>query len=86
MTGYEAVPRNQGIHHMFSFDGGAAYTVPQVDTKLRTSYSKGYSRNKGFAYFFGPSEAAGGVDLTENRTIEVGADQPYALGGSGQSE
>ncbi len=72
-------------HHMLSFDGGASYTLPRVDTKLRTSYSTGYSRNKGFAYFFGPIEAAGGVDLTENRTFEVGADQPYNLGGSGNN-
>lgn len=62
-------------HSLLVYDLGAAYEVPSTGTRVFGSYSTGYSRNKGFAYFFGPIEKAGGVELSENSTLELGFDQ-----------
>ncbi|MEX2591850.1 MAG: TonB-dependent receptor [Anditalea sp.] len=64
------------------YDGGVAYQIPTVETMIRASYSTGYSRNKGFAFFFGPIKSAGGVELSQNQTYEVGLEQPFSFGGS----
>ena len=61
------------------YDAGLAYDIAPTNTRVRASYSTGYARNKGFAYFFGPLEEAGGVKPTENRTMEAGLDQRYVL-------
>lgn len=71
-------------HDLLLYDLGAAYELPLTRTRLYASYSTGYSRNKGFAYFFGPIEQAGGVELSENSTLEAGFDQPLpGIGGEG---
>ena len=66
-------------HSLLLYDVGAAYRLPHLATKLHASYSTGYSRNKGFVFFFGPIEEAGGVKLSTSRTAEAGIDQPVTL-------
>lgn len=67
---------------LLAYDLGAAYTFQDTGTILRVSRSTGYSRNKGFVFFFGPIEEAGGVRLTESETSEIGLQQPF-LGADG---
>lgn len=67
---------------LWVYDAGLAYRLPAVRTTARVAYTTGYSRNKGFAYFFGPIHEAGGVEPTLNRTLEAGLDQPWSLGGN----
>lgn len=62
-------------HHLWLHDLGAAYEIEPTGTRVIASWSTGYSRNKGFAYFFGPIRDAGGVDLSENATVEGSVEQ-----------
>lgn len=62
-------------HTALAHDLGASYLFPATDTRLRISHSTSYSRNRGFAYFFGPIEEAGGVGLSHNSTLEAGVEQ-----------
>lgn len=64
------------------YDLGAAYRIPVTETKVHASYSTGYSRNKGFTFFFGPIEEAGGVKLSESWSAEIGVEQPFSLTGT----
>jgi len=68
--------RNQNI---VLYDLGAAYTLTG-GTTVRVNRSTGYGRNKGFIYFFGPIEEAGGAPLTESETTEVGIGQVFRDG------
>lgn len=68
-------------HNMWLYNAGVSYVLPAMGTTARISYSTGYTRNAGFAFFFGPISEAGGVELTENRTLEAGLDQPLSFGG-----
>ncbi|MGH7481452.1 MAG: TonB-dependent receptor [Longimicrobiales bacterium] len=74
-----------GDHTIWLHDLGGAYDVDGTGTRLVTSWSTGYSRNKGFAYFFGPIREAGGVEVTRNETVEASVEQrlptPWASAG-----
>lgn len=68
-------------HQGLYYDAGIAYRLPGINTRLKASYSTSYSRNKGFIFFFGPIEEAGGIQLTENVSYEAGIEQPFHLPG-----
>lgn len=72
-------------HTDLAHDLGASYLFASTGTRLRVSRSTSYSRNRGFAYFFGPIEEAGGVGLSQNSTLEAGVEQslPAPTSGSG---
>ncbi|HET9679388.1 MAG TPA: TonB-dependent receptor plug domain-containing protein [Gammaproteobacteria bacterium] len=59
-----------------AYDLGVAYRFADPETLLRANYSTSYYRNKGFVFFFGPIEEAGGIKLAETETIEIGIEQP----------
>lgn len=69
-------------HQGFYYDAGISYRIPGINTKVKSSYSTSYSRNKGFIFFFGPIEEAGGAKLTENVSYEVGLEQPILFPGN----
>lgn len=71
--------QHQGLY----YDAGISYRIPGINTKIKSSYSTSYSRNKGFVFFFGPIEEAGGTKLSENVSYEVGLEQPIILPGEG---
>lgn len=62
-------------HTALAHDLGASYLLPSTGTRLRVSHSTSYSRNRGFAYFFGPIDEAGGVGPSHNSTVEAGVEQ-----------
>lgn len=68
-------------HDDLVHDVGAAYDLPATGTRLRMSHSTSYSRNRGFTFFFGPIDQAGGVRLSHNRTLEVGVEQALPAAG-----
>ena len=67
------------------YDVGAAYEFRPTRTRLIASRSTGYSRFKGFAYFFGNVAAAGGYDVARTATIEGSVEQTLPMtAGDGQ--
>lgn len=62
---------------LLAHDLGAAYRFEDLGLTLRAAHSSGYGRNKGFVFFFGPIEQAGGVRLTETETTELGAEKRF---------
>ncbi len=67
-------------------DLGAAYDVDATGTRFVTSWSTGYSRFKGFAYFFGDVSEAGGYEVARTATVEGSIQQqipsPWNVPGS----
>lgn len=65
----------RGKQSFWVHDLGAAYDFRPTGTRLIASRSTGYSRFKGFAYFFGDVEAAGGYDVARTATLEGSVEQ-----------
>lgn len=59
----------------FVWDLGMAFVLPGPKTKLWGSYSTGYSRNKGFAFFF--PEPGDNLKVKQAETAEFGIEQPF---------
>lgn len=72
----------RGDDGFWVYDAGAAYEFDSTGTRLIASRSTGYSRFKGFAYFFGGVEAAGGYAPARTATLEGSVEQaiPMAAG------
>ena len=69
-------------HDLVSYDAGLAYRIPTLESRFHVSAATGYARNKGFAFFFGPIDEAGGVKPSLSRTVEAGLEQPFSVTGS----
>lgn len=56
-------------------DLGVAWDLPGPGTRLVGSWTTGYSRHKGFAYFFWAPEEAGGYEVARTATLEASVEQ-----------
>lgn len=70
------------------YDAGAAWVVPSTHTRLFGSSSTGYKLNKAFYLFWGGGrfirrDPAIGLRPSTTETVELGAEQPIAIGATG---